>query len=82
MRRIEVRLIRPEQLKGYLVDEFGGVDAGDGWVAGSDWVAHFVEGEPVQIGTVTVPVLFVEFDGPREADAALFLSRKAMRGGG
>jgi len=82
MRRLEIRLLPAKQLIGYLVNEIGGVDQGDGTVSGDGWTARFIEGEPVIGHHARIPVLFVEFEGPREDEAANFMMRMTMRGGG
>ncbi len=83
MRRLEVRLLPAAQLVRYLVTDFGGADRGDGTVTGDGWVARFVPGEPVAMRAGTrIPVLFIEFEGPREAEAAAFMAKMTMRGGG
>lgn len=82
MKRIEIRKLPATDMQRYLVEEFGGEVAGDGLVHGEGWLARFIQGEPIQMRLTTVPVLFVEFEGEREAEACAFLSQKAMRGGG
>lgn len=82
MTRLEIRNLSPDLLKGYLIDEFGGRQQPDGSVAGDGWEARFIAGEPARFKRFAVPVLFVEFQGSREAAAASFLASKAMRGGG
>lgn len=82
MRRLEIRLLPAKQLIPYLVSEFGAVDSGDGTVAGEGWTARFIEGEPVVGHHARIPVLFIEFEGPREDEAANFMMRMTMRGGG
>ena len=82
MRRLEIRGIDEGLLKGYLVAEFGATEGGEGTVAGEGWLARFVRGEPIRIGLVMTPVLFVEFEGERAEGPARFLARQAMRGGG
>ena len=83
MKRLEVRLLPAKQLIGYLVDEFHAVEQGDGTVTGEGWTARFTPGEHIALGEFTrVPVLFIEFDGPRESVAANFMMQMTMRGGG
>jgi len=82
MNRLEIRGLSAELFRGYLVDEFGGAPVPDGSVSGDRWIARFVDGEPVAAGPIRIPVLFVEFEGERAAEASQFLARKAMRGGG
>lgn len=83
MRRLQVRLLPAKQLIGYLVADFAGHDEGDGRVSGHGWSACFIDGTPIQMGPNTrVPVLFIEIEGAREAEAAAFLERMTMRGGG
>ena len=83
MIRLEVRLLPTRQLIGYLVTEFHGKDNDDGSVTGEGWTARFINGAPIQLGPNTrVPVLFIEVQGDREAEAAAFLQRMTMRGGG
>ena len=82
MNRIEIRGLKPGLFRSYLVDEFGGAVQPDGSVAGDGWVARFIEATPHRTGLVLVPVLFVEFEGQRAAQASAFLAGKAMRGGG
>ncbi len=72
----------PALLKGYLVAEAGGRQTGSDVIEGPGWAARFVDGGVVPVGLVRVAVLFVEFEGERELEAAQFLRRKAMRGGG
>lgn len=82
MRRLEVRLLPRTQLAGYLVNGFDGADNGD-TVTGEGWLARFIPGEPIPMKTGgAIPVLFVEFDGERESEAAAFLAKMTMRGGG
>ncbi len=82
MKRIEIRHLPADLFRGYLVDEFGGTIRPDGTVTGNGWIARFIDGEPVQFRHGSVRVLFVEFEGPAEAEACAFLAQKAMRGGG
>lgn len=82
MKRLEIRGLPADLFRGYLVDEFGGAPKPDGSVAGPGWNARFIEGAPVRFRHGSVRVLFVEFEGPAETEAAAFLARKAMRGGG
>ena len=83
MIRLEVRLLPAKQLIGYLAGEFGAKDHGDGTVSADGWIARFIPGEPIEMGEHTrVPVLFIEFEGPRESIAANFMMRMTMRGGG
>lgn len=82
MKRLEVRLLGREQLVGYLVSGFGGMRTESG-ATGDGWHARFVVGEPIRMKTGgAIPVLFVEFEGEREAEAAAFLAKMTMRGGG
>jgi len=82
MKRLEIRGLPADLFRGYLVDEFGGAAGPDGTVTGTGWSARFIEAEPVPFRHGSVRVLFVEFEGPAEAEASTFLARKAMRGGG
>ena len=82
MKRLEIRGLKADLFRGYLVDELGGVAQPDGAVMGGGWVARFMDGTPVRAGLVLVPVLFVEFEGDRAGEASAFLASKAMRGGG
>lgn len=80
--RLEVRNIDAGLIRRYLVDEMAGVPDGD-LVRGDGWLVRFIQGEPVMLGTHTrVPVLFLEVEGERAAEAAYFLRQKTMRGGG
>ncbi len=83
MKRLEVRLLPAEQLIGYLVADLGATRHPDGSVTGDGWTARFVQGEPIATSAHTrIPVLFIDFDGPRESEAASFMMRMTMRGGG
>ncbi len=82
MNRIEIRGLKADLFRGYLVDEFGGAMQADRSVTGDGWAARFTEGTPQRAGLVLVPVLFVEFEGERAAEVSEFLAAKAMRGGG
>lgn len=82
MRRLEIRLLPAKQLIGYLVAEFGATDHGDGTVTGAGWTARFIDGEPAVGHHARIPVLFIEFEGPCEDEAADFMMRMTMRGGG
>lgn len=82
MMRLEVRNLPADRLARYLVEEFAGTDNGEGVVTGDGWRVRFVPGEPVHMRAGTIPVLFIEIDGEREADAAAFMRQKTMRGGG
>jgi hypothetical protein len=82
VKRLEIRGLPADIFRGYLEDEFGGVAQADGTVRGNGWVARFIEGKPAAFRHGSVRVLFVEFEGPAEDEAAAFLARKAMRGGG
>jgi hypothetical protein len=79
--RLEVRNIREDEIAGYLVAEMDGV-ARDGSVDGDGWRVRFSRGETAAIGSFRVPVLFIDVEGPREAELVAFLRRRTMRGGG
>lgn len=82
MNRLEIRGLPAALFRRYLQEEFDGRCTGDGSVEGDGWRARFIDGTPLRIGLVMTPVLFVEFDGERAAEASAFVARKAMRGGG
>lgn len=82
MNRIEIRKLPASDMQRYLVQEFGGEVVSEELVRGAGWLARFIQGQPIRMGLITVPVLFVEFEGERAAEARAFLSQKAMRGGG
>ncbi len=82
MTRLEVRNVPAALLARDLRDEFAGLDHGDGTVTGAGWLVRFIPGDPVRMGLTVVPVLFIEISGEREAEAATFVRRKSMRGGG
>ena len=42
MNRIEIRGLKADLFRDYLVDEFGGILQTDGSVAGDRWVARFI----------------------------------------
>ncbi|MBI5948697.1 MAG: hypothetical protein HY875_11220 [Chloroflexi bacterium] len=65
-----------------LTDEFEGVARDESTVTGDGWLVRFIPGEPVRMGLTVVPVLFIEVSGEREAEAAAFVRRKCIRGGG
>lgn len=81
MTRLEVRNIDRELIRRYLREEKRGEGEAES-VAGQGWVVRFVTGEPVKIGHIRVPVLFIEVEGEREEELAHFLRLKTMRGGG
>ncbi len=82
MTRLEVRNVPAPFLARDLRDEFDGSEQPDGTVTGDGWLVRFIPGEPVRMGQTVVPVLFIEISGDREAEAATFVRRKSMRGGG
>lgn len=83
MRRLELRNVPADLIRGYLLSEFQGVSQRDGTVVGEGWAVRFEDGEPVRFGPHTVvPVLFVEIDGPEVERATAFVIRRSMRGGG
>lgn len=83
MRRLELRNVPAELIRGHLVSDFEGTRQEDGSVTGDGWAVRFEDGEPVRFGPHTVvPVLFVEIDGPAVERATQFVMRKSMRGGG
>lgn len=82
MTRLEVRNVPAVLLARDLRDEFEDMEQADGTVAGDGWLVRFIPGEPVRMGLTVVPVLFIEISGEREAEAAAFVRRKSMRGGG
>jgi len=79
--RLELRNLRESEIRGYLVDELGGHSDG-AEVRGEGWTVRLVRGDPARVGRMRIPVLFLEVTGPREAEAAGFLRKKTMRGGG
>ena len=81
MIRLEVRNMPAPPLLRALVDELGATQDADS-AHGDGWRVRFIEGEPVRTKLLTIPVLFIEIDGVREDEAAAFLRRKTMRGGG
>ena len=83
MKRLELRNVPADLIRGYLLSEFGGREQPGGSIEGEGWVVRFEEGEPVRLGPNTVvPVLFVEIDGPDVERATAFVIRRSMRGGG
>lgn len=83
MKRLELRNVPAELIRGYLLSEFHGRARADGSIAGEGWSVRFEDGEPVRFGPNTVvPVLFVEIDGPDVERATAFVMRRSMRGGG
>ena len=83
MKRLELRNVPEELIRGYLLSDFEGIQQPDGSVRGDGWVVRFEDGEPVRFGPHTVvPVLFVEIDGADVERATAFVIRKSMRGGG
>lgn len=83
MRRLELRNVPADFIRGYLLGEFEGKRQTDGSVTGNGWVVRFEDGEPVRFGPNTlVPVLFVEIEGADVERATAFVMRKSMRGGG
>lgn len=81
MTRLEVRNIDRELIRRYLREGHDGDGAGD-IVEGEGWVVRFTTGEPVKLGLIRVPVLFIDVEGEREEEVARFLRLKTMRGGG
>jgi hypothetical protein len=51
-------------------------------VDGDRWSVDFVVGEPAKVGRMSVPVLFLDVRGEREAEIAHYLRLRTMRGGG
>lgn len=83
MKRLELRNVPADIIRGYLLSELNGHSGRDGSVEGEGWVVRFEDGEPVRFGPNTVvPVVFVEIDGPAAERATTFVIRRSMRGGG
>ena len=82
MTRLEVRNVASALVARDLSDEFEGMVQDAATVTGEGWIVRFIAGEPVRMGLTVVPVLFIEVSGEREAEAATFVRRKSMRGGG
>ncbi len=82
MTTLEIRNVDPEVLRGYLVAELGGEPRPDGSVRGQGWRATFLRLPDAPVGALTVPAVEVRFAGEGSGDAAAFLARRAMRGGG
>ncbi len=81
---MEIRNLKPELFRGYLVAELGGAVQADGDVTGPGWRARFVELPRAQIGRYAVPAFRIDVEGEPEPAAAVaaYLRRQAMRGGG
>lgn len=83
MKRLELRNVPEDLIRGYLLSDFRGAPQDDGSIRGDGWTVRFEDGQPVRFGPNTVvPVLFVEIDGPDAGRATAFVMRKSMRGGG
>ena len=83
MRRLELRNVPADLIRGYLLREFGGSALPDGSVEGEGWKVSFEDGTPVRFGPHTVvPVLFVQIEGRDFERTTAFVMRRSMRGGG
>jgi len=82
MTGLEVRNVPAAILVRDLLDEFEGEEQPDGTVTGHGWLVRFIAGEPVRMKQTVITVLFIEISGEREVEAATFVRRKSMRGGG
>ncbi|MCC7088234.1 MAG: hypothetical protein M9925_07470 [Chloroflexi bacterium] len=81
MTRLEVRNLRADEIRAQLLREMGGTVDGTR-VDGDRWSVDFVVGEPAKVGRMSVPVLFLDVRGEREAEIAHYLRLRTMRGGG
>lgn len=81
MTRLEVRNLPPDEIRAQLLREIGGTVDGSR-VDGDGWSVDFVTGEPARVGRMSVPVLFLDVSGEREAEIAHYLRLRTMRGGG
>lgn len=83
MKRLELRNVPEDLIRGYLLSDFHGVPHDDGSIRGDGWIVRFEDGQPVRFGPNTaVPVLFVEIDGADAGRATAFVMGKSVRGGG
>lgn len=82
MTTLEVRNLRQDLLTAQLVDEFAGSLLPDSSVTGDGWRVRFERAEPARVGSLSVPVLILSIEGPREAQAVAFLRSRTIRGGG